>query len=210
MSHHATEDLAIMRSLPDVAVLSPGDDWEAAEATEAVAHRPGVCYLRLDRSSAGSTRRGTEAFAIGKMRQLRQGRAITLLATGGILADVLSAADIMEERGVRCRVISVHTVKPLDDATLVQAARETGGIVTIEEHTIHGGLGSAVAEVLMDSGVQPRRFCRIGLRDGLSGLVGSQAYLRRQHTIDCESIVQRVQQLLNRPAAATVSRWRAA
>ena len=192
ISHHATEDLSIMRSLPGLTVVSPCDDWEASEATEALANTPGTSYLRLDKSTAGMTQRPGESFELGKIRQLREGHDLTLAATGGILEDVLSAADRLRDEGIHCRVLSVHTIKPLDLDAITKAARETGGIVTVEEHTVDGGLGGTVAENLLESGAVPSYFHRIGLRSGFSSIVGSQKYLRTRYGIDRDAIVAKV------------------
>ena len=154
ISHHATEDLAIMRSLPGVTVVSPGDHWEASEATEAVARTPGVAYLRLDKSAATNAPQAEELFHLGRARIVRQGYDVTLAATGGILAEALAAADELAGQGIEARVLSVHTIKPLDLDAFAAAAVETGGIVTLEEHTVEGGLGGAVAERLLESGVR--------------------------------------------------------
>jgi transketolase len=189
MSHHATEDLAILRAL-GVTVVAPGCDWEAAEAVDALVATPGTCYMRLDRASAGTTAMPGEKFALGRARMLRAGEDVTLIATGGILAEALCAADrLASERDIRCRVLSMHTVHPLDADAVVAAARETGGIVTIEEHTVHGGLGSAVAEACLEGGAPPRNFARIGLRHGFTSLVGSQDYLRANYGLDANAIV---------------------
>ena len=198
ISHHATEDLAIMRALPGLTVVSPGDDWEAAEATEAIASTPGTCYLRLDRVGAGGVARPNEQFQLGKIRRRREGSDLTLAATGGILAEAMQAADILQREGVSCRVLSVHTVKPLDMEELELAARETGGLVTIEEHTIDGGLGGAVAEGLLERGQIPGFFRRIGLREGFSCVVGSQSYLRDHYHLNARAIVEQVRGLLRR------------
>jgi len=189
ISHHATEDLSIMRSLPGLTVVSPCDDWEASEATEALANAPGTSYLRLDKSSAGNTQRPGEPFELGKIRQLREGHDITLAATGGILEDVLAAAEELRDEGIHCRVLSVHTIKPLDVDALAAAAHETGGIVTVEEHAVDGGLGGAVAETLLESGSVPGCFRRIGLRSGFSSIVGTQKYLRARYSMNPPAIV---------------------
>jgi transketolase len=190
-SHHATEDLAIMRSLPNMVVVSPGDHWETAEATRALVNLPGPAYLRLDKSAASPTHAPREAFHVGKIRVARQGWDVTLAATGGILGEALRAADLLAADGVSCRVLSVHTVKPLDPATLAAASHETGGIVTIEEHSLEGGLGGAIAEALLDAGAAPGFFLRFGLR-GFSSVVGSQSYLRRVYGMDARSVAYAV------------------
>jgi len=199
MSHHATEDLAILRALPGVTVVAPGDDWETECAVPALAAARGTTYLRLDRSSAGRTQREGETFVLGKARRLREGSDVTLVSTGGILSVVLAAADeLSEQHRIRCRVLSMHTIVPLDAEALFDAARETGGVVTIEEHSVHGGLGGAVAETLLESGVVPRAFHRIGLRAGFSSIVGSQDYLRTAYGMDAPAIVDAVRSLAPR------------
>ena len=196
VSHHATEDLSILRSLPELTLVAPGDDWEAAEATSALVTAPGTCYLRLDRSSAPATNRPDEQFQLGRARVIREGEDMTLMAVGGILGIALEAAERLAGEGIECRVISMHTVKPLDREAIFAACRETGGMVTIEEHTIDGGLGGAVAEVCLDAGVFPKTFHRIGLRAGFSSIVGDQDFLRRQYGMDAQAIIAAVRKLL--------------
>lgn len=191
ISHHATEDIAIMRSLPEVTVVSPCDDWEASEATEAISQRSGVCYLRLDKSSANIACHD-EPFQLGRARKIQEGFDVTLIATGGILGEAITAANELQQNGISCRILSLHTIKPIDRAALTAAAKETGGIITIEEHTVDGGLGSAVAETLLENGDFPGFFHRIGLRDGFSSVVGSQEFLRTRYKMDANAIVAAV------------------
>lgn len=194
VSHHATEDLAIMRSLPQVTVVAPADCWEAAEATAALATTPGVGYLRLDKTSAPIMRTPEEQFHLGKARCVRDGRDVTLAATGGIVAEALAAADMLSAAGIDCRVLSIHTISPLDEETLLRCAIETGRIVTIEEHAVTGGLGGAVAETLADAQAQCE-FRRIGLPKRFSTIVGSQEYLRSQFGLDSFAIRDAVLEL---------------
>lgn len=196
ISHHATEDIAVMRALPDLTVVAPGDLWEAHQSVAALAATPGTAYLRLDKSSAGNTSMPGEIFQLGKARMLRQGSDLTLVAAGGILGVTLEVAAAMAELGVSCRVLSMHTVKPLDQQAILDAARETGGIITIEEHTVDGGLGGAVAECCLEAGAVPRVFRRIGLRAGFSSIVGSQDYLRRAYGLDRDGIVRQIREAL--------------
>lgn len=188
ISHHATEDLSIMRALPDLTVVAPGDIWEAAQATDALFRLQGAAYLRLDKSFASETHASGDIFQLGKARVVREGRDVTLIAAGGILGEALNAARGLAREGIECRVISMHTLKPLDRDVIVAASRETGGIVTIEENTVLGGLGGAVAEACLELGAVPRWFHRIGLRSGFSCIVGSQAYLRQRYGMDAEAI----------------------
>jgi transketolase len=195
MSHHAMEDLSIMRAIPGVTVVAPGDDWETAESVSALITQPGTTYLRLDKSTAGRTERPGEVFHLGRARQLRDGDVATIVSTGGILATVLSAADKLATEGTACRVLSLHTIKPLDTESLIAAARETGGIVTVEEHVVEGGLGGATAEALLDAGVMPKAFARIGLRGGFASVVGSQTYLRKKYGMAEDDIIAAVKKL---------------
>ncbi len=192
MSHHATEDLAILRSLPGMEVFSPGDLWEAAEVARYLVSHRGPAYLRLDKSAAAATVRPGEIFRPGFIRRVRVGSDVTLVATGGILGEALLAADALSEQGISCRVLSVHTIKPLDSDTLAAAAAGTRGIVCIEEHAVDGGLGGAVAEVLMERSAFPGFFVRMGLRNTFSSVVGSQRYLRTVYSLDAASIARTV------------------
>jgi transketolase len=198
-SHHATEDLAIMRALPGASVFSPCDEWEAAEVTRAIVNLPGVAYLRLDKSSAPPSHGLGECLQLGRARQIRNGAAATLIATGGILGEVLQAAEMLRAGGIDVRVLSIHSVKPLDVETILAASRQTGGIVTVEEHTLDGGLGGAVAEALLDAGAAPGFFLRIGLRSCFSSVVGSQRHLRSVYAMDAPAIARAVTDHVRRP-----------
>ena len=189
MTHHATEDLAIMRALPNMTVIAPGDPTEAALATRAAAEFPGPCYLRLARTGDPVVHETVPDFQIGKAITVRNGDAITLVASGGILHNTVQAAKQLEQKGIKPRVLSMHTVKPLDAEALLAAATETKAIITIEEHSIIGGLGSAVAEVLAESGISRIVFKRVGIKDCFSPVVGSQAYLCKYHSLSVEDIV---------------------
>jgi transketolase len=202
VTHHATEDLSIMRSIPEVAVLCPGDDWEAAEAAEAMAYRPGTCYIRLDRSSAERTDQPGERFTLGQARTVRDGSDVALLAAGGMLSVACEAAEQLALRDIQCQVTSMHTLSPFDLDAVLRAARETGGIVTLEEHRVEGGLGGAVAEHLLEADCIPDFFFRIGLRGGFPSVVGSQSYLRELSGLDCRSVVATVENLVKRRSGA--------
>ena len=197
ISHHATEDLAIMRSLPNITVVSPCGLWETGEATKAIIQQSGTCFLRLDKSSGDdSPRSKDEKFQLGKARILKNGSDVTIFVTGGILEEVEVAVAALEEAGISCMIVSIHTLKPLDKETILNVCGETPVTVTVEEHTVYGGLGGAIAEVLMDNGVYPKSFVRIGLEAGFSSLVGSQKYLRKQYGLDAEAIVQKIRTLV--------------
>lgn len=195
MSHHATEDLAIMRALPNVVVLAPGSRWEARQLMPHVVAHKSPIYLRLERSGE-EVPHGEGPFEFGKARIVRQGGDVTLISTGGILTEVLAAGELLAQQGIEARVVSMHCIKPLDIDTLRAAATETDGILTVEEHSIIGGLGGAVAEACLESDWRPRRFARIGLQDAYSSVVGSQDYLRRHYGMDRTAIVARTRALL--------------
>lgn len=196
MSHHATEDLSILRALPNMTIVAPGDDWEARKATSALVNTSGTCYLRIDKTTAGLTNQSDEVFTLGKARKLRDGSDITLISIGGILKETLKAADLLGDVGINCRILSMHTLKPIDRDAILDAAKNTGGIVTVEEQTIQGGLGGAVAEICLENNVIPSVFLRIGLKDCFSSIVGSQDYLRSQYKMDASQIVSTIKQLL--------------
>ncbi len=198
MSHHATEDIAALRAVPNVTVVVPGTVWEAERAAEAVAARRGTCYLRLDKSH-GDEPAEPPPFEIGRARRLREGADATIIAAGGILREAEDATEQLAAEGIMCRLVSMHTIKPLDVAEVAAACRETGAVVTLEEHGAEGGLGSAVAEACMDCGVWPRRGTRLALRAGFSSIVGSQSYLRAQYGLDKQAVVQAVRRLLKTP-----------
>jgi transketolase len=198
MSHFATEDLAILRALPEMTVLAPTGIWEAEEATRALIAGSGPAYLRLDKGKAASDPTDGENFIIGKSRRLREGYDVCLIGSGAVLTEALKAAETLAADGISARVISMHTVKPLDAEAVKSAARECRGIVTIEEHTVLGGLGGAVAEACLEGGIAPGFFKRIGMNDKFPSIVGDQNYLRGKYGIDSNAIVAQVRKGLGR------------
>lgn len=198
MTHHATEDIAIMRPLPNMTVIAPGDPIEAAAATRASVHWPGPCYLRLGRAGAPLVHQSPIDFRIGKAIQVCDGDDLTLISTGGILVTAVAVAGQLLEHGITTRVLSMHTVKPLDTEAVLAAARETEALATIEEHSVIGGLGSAVAEVLAESSGRSVPFTRIGLESAFAPTAGDQAYLRKTFGLASEAMVERLLKLTAR------------
>lgn len=193
ISHHATEDLAILRSLPYITVVAPGDTYETEKATFAAYEKEGPFYLRLGRGNEPLVHDTRPAFSLGVAIPLTEDREITLISTGGILANVMRAHEILKDQGIYTSVYSMHTVKPIDASLIVQLAQTARLIITVEEHTILGGLGGAVAEVLSGyEGFKPR-LVRIGLQDQFSSEVGDQDYLRMIYGLSPESIAACVQ-----------------
>lgn len=192
MSHHATEDLAVMRAMPELTVVAPGDPHETRQAVLALAAGVGPAYLRLGRAGEPTVLDGTTQWALGKATLVREGHDLALISTGGMLATAVDVADHLARMGPRARVLSMHTLNPLDIEAIRCAADETGLIVTLEEHSLRGGLGSAVAEVLADCALSKTRCMRFGLPPHFAHAVGDQDYLRRQTGLDTQSILSRL------------------
>ena len=192
MSHHATEDIAIMRALPDVAVLAPGDLVEAEEAVKAIAKYPGTCYLRLGRGGEKRIHDKIENFEIGKAIQIYEGEKVAILSTGAIFEEVQEAYAKLKEAGLNPVVYTFPTVKPLDKEVIEKVASECELVVTCEEHNVVGGFGSAVAEVMAEMKDKTARLMRVGIADFYCTAVGSQKYLREHCGIAADSIVQKV------------------
>jgi transketolase len=187
-THHATEDLAILRSLPQMVVVAPGDPVETEAATRAVTAHAGPCYLRLGRTGEAKVHQTQIDFVLGKAIEMREGRDVTLISTGGMLGTAMQVADLLCEAGVRTRLLSMHTVRPLDTAAIERAVRETGAVFTLEEHSVVGGLGGAVAEFLAENWEAPVVFKRFGLPSEFSCFVGSQEYMRARHGLSAEAV----------------------
>ena len=197
VSHHATEDLAIMRALPNMTVIAPGDPQEAGQAVRAVIGAAGPCYLRLGKTGEPAVHEGTVDFRIGRAIVAKDGRDVTLIATGSMLATAVEAAETLRRRhGASVRVLSMHTIRPLDTEAILAAARETPAILTLEEHSLVGGLGGAVAEVLAELDTPRPRFRRIGIESRFSPVVGSHRYLREQFGLSPRSVVEAAEALL--------------
>lgn len=187
MSHFATEDLAILRALPGMTVVAPSDPWETRLLVRQLHSNPGPKYLRLDKGKAGLSP-DESAVKLGQVRQVRGGDDVTLIAIGAILSEALKAATTLAGEGIEARILSVHTLKPLDGGPILAAARETRGLITIEEHSIAGGLAGAVAETCLAGDAPPRAFRRIGLDDCYPTIVGDQDYLRSAYGMDAAAI----------------------
>jgi transketolase len=197
-THHAIEDLAVMRSLPNIVVVSPGDPTEARLATRAVARLGRPAYLRLGKAGEAVVNSTTgEEFALGTMRCVREGSDVTVMATGSVLVMAVAAADALERDGLSVRVYSAHTLKPFDGETLVRALSETAGVVTVEEHRLIGGLRSAVGEALLDVPIRPAgRIMALGIApDAIVG-TGDQAHLRAASGLGADSIADAARALL--------------
>lgn len=194
MSHHATEDIAILRSLPDVVVLAPADLTEAEAATKAIAEYKGTCYLRLGRGGEKRIHKNIDNFQIGKAIKVQNGTRIAILSTGAIFEEISESLELLSQNDVTPTVYTFPTVKPLDKDVIQKCAEEFDLIVTCEEHNIVGGFGSAVAEVVAELKTKKAQLLRIGLNDEYSIKVGDQRYLRKQYGMDGKSIAERILQ----------------
>ena len=191
-THHGVEDLAVMRAMPNMTVVAPADPYEARRATEAVASHAGPCYLRLGKSREPEVHEGEPAFALGKAIVAREGDDAAIISTGAMLKDSLEAADRLASRSISSRVLSMHTVRPLDADSVRNALVETRAVVTVEEHRAYGGLGGAVAEVVAEAGVANNSFRMLAARDEALREVGSQEYLRELSGLSPAAIAESV------------------
>lgn len=188
ISHHATEDLAVMRALPQMTVLAPGDPMEVRAATQAIYATSGTCYLRLGRGGEPAVHSVQPKLEVGQAIRLLSGSEVAVLATGAILKNAFDACKALQAKGKRPALYSVHTLKPLDVELVEHLARQFEVIITVEEHSVIGGLGSAVAEALSQM-EQPRaRLKMLGLRSGFSSVVGDQNYLREVYGLSAKQI----------------------
>lgn len=195
-THHAIEDVAVARALPNLTVISPADAVSAYDATVAAAAHPGPVYLRLGVEPCGQVYGGHQPFEIGRGRVLRDGPELTIVACGvTIVHTVLAAADRLAARGVAVRVVDMPTVKPIDRDLLVDSARRTGKVVTVEEHSTIGGLGSAVAEVLAAHAPVP--LTMLGLPDAYVKEVGTYAEHLHRFGLDEQGIENSVLDVLS-------------
>ena len=192
MSHHATEDLAILRALPDVVVLAPADLVEAEECTKALVKYKGTAYLRLGRGGEKQIHSKIDNFQIGKAIKVQDGNNVAIFSTGAIFEEVTVCAEILKERGITPTIYTFPTVKPIDKETIEAVAKEMPLIVTCEEHNVIGGFGSAVAEVMAEMNDKKAVLMRVGLNDEYSIRVGNQHYLRAQYGIDAKNIAEKI------------------
>lgn len=168
-THQAIEEIALMRIIPNMTVVVPCDALEAKRATIEAAGIKGPVYLRLGRSGVPVITKEEEAFKIGKANTLRDGKDLAIFACGQMVSEALSASDILAKEGIKARVINLHTPKPIDRDVIIKACLETGAIVTAEEHTVMGGFGSAIAEVVIQSCPVPMKMVGVQNRFGASG-----------------------------------------
>jgi transketolase len=194
-THHSCEDIALLRELPGMTVICPGDTREARGAIRAALRHPGPVYLRLGKKGEPQVHKQAPDFVIGKGITVRTGTDVCLLSTGNLLPVAVEAADILGARGVSACVVSLHTVKPLDQDLLADAFSRYTVVTTVEEHSLLGGLGGSVAEWLADRPAQSARLLRIGTADAFLHEAGEQEHAREHYGLTAEKIAQRTLQL---------------
>lgn len=190
-THHGLEDMGILRTLANLTILAPGDPIEVTWATKAMLSHKGPVYLRLGKSREPNVHKTSPSFVIGKGVILEDGKDITLIAASTLLQRASEVSKALDKQNLSTRLVSMHTIKPIDKNIIVESAKKTKAIFTIEEHSIIGGLGSAVAEVLAEAG-SPIRFKRIGVPDQFTKVIGSQDYMRKANGLSLEQIVETI------------------
>ncbi len=189
-SHQCLEDLALMRTIPGMVVMNPADDVEARAAVRAAASYDGPVYIRLGRSAVPVINDpATYKFEWGKGIQIKEGSDITIIATGLMVDSAIKAAEKLEADGVKADVIDIHTIKPIDEDIILKSAKKTGKVFTVEEHSVIGGLGSAVCEVLSEK--YPCKVKRIGIYD-VFGESGSAADLLKAYKLDGDGVYEQI------------------
>ena len=198
-SHQAIEDIAIMRVIPNMKVIVPADGVETEKAVDALINTPGPAYLRLGRSGVPVIYEETHEFRLGKASVLREGSDVTVMAVGTMIQIAVEAAEALAKEGIEARVLNMSSLKPIDEDAIRAAAEETGAIVTAEEHSVIGGLGGAVAEVVCET--SPAPVIRVGIRDkfGRSGQAGE---LMAAYGLSAEKIAEAAREAVSRKAAA--------
>ena len=193
MSHHATEDMAVMRALPDVTCFTPGDPAETEAVTRVMLRTEGTCYLRLGRGNEPKIHDGpVEGWKMPEPILIREGKDVALLSAGGILTQTVEAAKLLDEKGISAEVVSFPCLKPMDAEAVRKLTERFRHIVTVEEHNVTGGFGSAVCEIAAEGG-NGCRIHRIGLQDCFTAVVGNQQYLREIYGMDGKSIAEKAE-----------------
>ncbi|MBM3542916.1 MAG: transketolase [Alphaproteobacteria bacterium] len=198
-THHACEDISFLRSIPNMVVICPGDAWEVRGALRAALRQDRPVYIRMGKKGEPLVHDAVPAdFEIGRAITVTDGDDVCLLSTGNMLPEAVEAAHLLKERGISARVVSFHTVKPLDIACLTEAFDKFRLVATLEEHSLIGGLGAAVAEWVTDDGVKPKQFLRFGTPDTFFKWSGEQEYARERLGLTAAQIADRIQKTLTR------------
>jgi transketolase len=190
-SHHAIEDVGIMRMLPNMTVVCPADPLETELTIRSAVKHNGPVYIRIGKTKE-TILSGKKDFKLGRGRLIKEGRDITIITTGDILGNVIKAEKKLSECGINARIINMHTVKPIDEEIILKSARETKAIFTVEEHSTIGGLGSAVAEILSGISHSSILFRKIAVPDRFVKEIGDQEYLREKNNLSVNGIFKTI------------------
>lgn len=188
-THQMIEDLALMRVLPNMTVISPADDVSTRKLVQEIAKFDGPVYLRLGRMGAPIIYDENEKFEIGGSKQIGKGKDVTIFATGDVVSEALKAKEQLSHEGIQTRVVDMYSIKPIDKETIIKCAKETEILISVEDHSIIGGLGSAISEVLTSQ--YPKKLIRMGLQDTF-GKSGKPKELMEYFKIDANSIVEKI------------------
>ncbi|MCM3699464.1 transketolase family protein [Paenibacillus macerans] len=196
MSHHSVQDIAVARAIPGLAIVLPADRHETKKLTEALVKYDGGVYVRIGRNAVEDVYETDDyPFEIGKAVTMKDGKDITIIAAGETVRIALDAAEALAAEGASCRVLNMHTIKPLDEAAIIAAAKETGAIITVEEHSVYGGLGAAVAEVVVQNHPVPMKV--LGIPDE-PAIAGKTAEVFRHYGITGDNIKQVALELISK------------
>ena len=194
ISHFATEDLAIMSALPNMSVFVPADAWESTLITKYLIKTKGPKYLRIDKSEGGSASKKDIRFEDG-FREICKGQRIIIISIGGILEEAIKTKETLKKENYEISILSVFKMKDLNEKKLISIIRNFDHIITLEEHTLMGGLFSRISEICIDNKFMPKSIIRFGIPDAFPKVVGSQSYLRNYYGIDSKSLTQEILQL---------------
>lgn len=197
-THHAYEDITIMKALPNMTIVSPADPVESRQATFAIAEYEGPVYFRIGTAGEPTIYEDDYEFTLGEGVEMKPGEDVTLISTGSIVQDVLTAAKELEKENISARVINIHTPKPLDREIILKAAKDTGAVLTVEEHSLEGGLGSSVASLILEEIDSSVKFKQLGLKDVFCSCYGTHQELKSHYGIAKDDISREVKGLLKR------------
>jgi len=190
-THHLIEDFAVLKVLPNITIFSPSNPKEAKWMTIKASEINGPVYIRIGRAT--DTKVEYE-LKVGKGVELKSGKDVTIIATGATVIDAYEAANELKEQGISVRVVNIHTIKPLDEKIIIKAVNETGGILTVEEHHIEGGLGDSVARVILENCDKPIKFKRLGIKDVFCSYCGSYQEIKKHYGYSKEDIIKEIKE----------------
>ena len=196
MSHHSLQDIAVMRAIPNMDIFLPADRFETEKLVRELVKYDKPAYIRIGRNPVDDVYESTDFdFEIGKANVMREGKDITIIATGETVKPAIEASDELKELGIKCRVLNMHTIKPLDEEAIIKAAKETGNIITVEEHSIYGGLGAAVSEVVVQNAPVPMKI--VGIKDE-AAITGTSKEIFNYYGLSKENLVKLAKELIGK------------